>query len=76
MEYEYRGRRFVIFRNHDVSGISGTGVIAEGIEFPSGKAVMHWVADGKPQSLGVYESTDELIQIHGHGGLTEIRWVD
>ena len=76
VDHNYQSRRFVVFRKHDVSGVSGTGVIAEGICFPNGKTVMHWITPGKPQSMGVYESPEELIEIHGHEGATELVWVD
>ena len=71
-------RPFQLRRLEDPTGISGMGVVAEGVDF--GKyTVLYW----KPQitpigvpSLGIYRSTDELIQIHGHGGQTVLEWLD
>lgn len=67
-------RRFELFRHEDESGVSGTGVVAVGIEFPSGRCVMEWQRIGS--SIGFYESIDILIEIHGHGGLTVVRWCE
>lgn len=69
-------RRFVLFRKHDVSGVSGTGVVAEGVEFSTGKIVLNWSTNNRPQSVVVYDAIEEAIEIHGHGGATEIKWID
>ena len=33
-------KRFLLVRTEDVSGVSGTGVVAEGVMFPSGVVLM------------------------------------
>lgn len=48
------------------TGISGTGVVAEGVVFGDGSCVMHWLGD--VASTVVYNSIDDVIAIHGHGG--------
>lgn len=69
-----RIRRFILQREYDESGVSGTGVVAEGVQFSSGKCVMHWLSDWT--SIAMYENIEELVHIHGHGGNTKIIWVD
>ena len=71
-------RPFQLRRLEDVSGVSGSGVVAEGVDFGD-YTVLYW----KPEmtrlgvaGLGIYRSTDELIQIHGHGGQTVLEWLD
>lgn len=64
--------RFWFQRNEDVSGVSGTGYVAEGVIFCSGKVVLCWL--GELSSVNVYESLDECIAIHGHDGATQIVW--
>lgn len=66
-------RTFELHRNHDVSGISGTGVVAEGVEFSDGTVVLRWIP-GEHQSTVVWPSLDAVEAIHGHGGATEIVW--
>jgi hypothetical protein len=68
------GRRFYLKRTVDVSGVSGAGRVAFGIEMPSGKAVIEWLT--ATSSEGIYNSVDECIKIHGHEGSTEIEWID
>jgi hypothetical protein len=54
--------------------VSGTGVVAEGCQFTDGKAVLRWCVGLR--STAIYDSVDELMQIHGHNGATELVWVD
>lgn len=69
------GRRFVLQRHLDTSGVSGTGLVAIGFEVqPEGKCVLYWLRSGR--SLGVYDNLGSLIEIHGHGDATVVEWVD
>lgn len=68
-------KRFTGVRNTDVTGVSGTGTVFEGVEFTDGTAVIHWVGDWPTttvHSCGV----DSVVHIHGHDGATEIEWLD
>lgn len=67
-------RRFYLRRKEDESGVSGVGVVAEGIEFSDGTCSMRWKT--KIASTGFYNTLDELEHIHGHNGKTEIEWID
>lgn len=71
-------RRFALERTVDETGISGTGIVACGVVFPSGRAVTQWRStDGVPMgSIAIYDSLEQLIAIHGHGGRTVIRFLD
>ena len=39
-------RVFQMIRDTDVTGLSGTGVVAEVIEFSDGSVAMRWLQDG------------------------------
>lgn len=67
-------RRFILNRKEDVSGISGTGIVAEGIEFSRGKCVIAWLTEY--ESLAIYDSIEELEVIHCHEGKTIIEWLE
>jgi hypothetical protein len=67
-------RRFVLLRHKDESGISGTGIVAEGVQFSNGKCALSWLTD--VSSVAVYESLKDVLRIHGHSGYTEVRWID
>jgi hypothetical protein len=66
--------RFVLVRDEDLTGVSGTGVVAEGIVFTSGLVVIHWLRE--PFSMGLYQSLEDVIFIHGHGGRTKMQFID
>jgi hypothetical protein len=67
-------RRFLLLRKEDVSGVSGTGIVAEGVEFVDGVCVLRWMSD--TASTAVHDNIGKLEAIHGHGGATKIVWVD
>lgn len=67
-------RRFVLQRLEDETGISGTGTVAWGVKFPDGRAVTRWNSD--VAQTCVWESMDEVEAVHGHGGRTQIVWID
>lgn len=68
------GRRFNLYRYADVSGISGTGVVAEGIEFTDGTVAMRWY--GEWASTTLWPSIEAVIAVHGHDGATQVLWQD
>jgi len=65
-------RIFYLNRTVDETGVSGTGYVAEGIEFRDGTVAMRWF--GELASTAMYGSIEDLIAIHGHGGKTQIVW--
>lgn len=67
--------RFALHRRYDLTGISGTGLVAYGTQYPSGRVTLAWCCSDI-QSIAVYDTIDDIERIHGHGGLTEIRWID
>jgi len=67
-------RRFELHRDEDASGISGTGVVAEGVAFGDGSAALRWRTSVR--STAVYTSMSDVEHIHGHGGRTRIVWLD
>ena len=67
-------RRFILLRHLDLTGISGTGIVAEGIQFSTGECALLW--RDSPRSIGVHRSINAVLDIHGHNGATEIKWID
>lgn len=57
-------RRFLLERSNDISGVSGTGIVAYGCHFNDDTAVLRW--NTVLASTAVYSHIDELIAIHGH----------
>ena len=64
-------RMFRLVREVDETGISGTGVVAEGIEFSDGRVALRWQT-GDHNSTVIWDSIESVRAIHGHGGLTQV----
>lgn len=70
-------RRFVLRRLVDVSGLSGTGTVAEGVQFSDGRCALSWRPGvAGVVSLGLYNSASDVLKVHGHDGATVIDYVD
>lgn len=68
-------RTFDLIRDEDETGISGTGRVAEGVQFTDGTVVIRWQTHGNPHhSTVVWESIDDVLAIHGHNGKTRVVW--
>jgi hypothetical protein len=68
-------RKFVLVRHQDVSGVSGTGIVAEGVQFSDGRVCMCWLTR-QARSMVIHQSILELESIHGHNGATTVRWLE
>lgn len=66
-------RPFILVREEDESGVSGTGIVAEGVEFSNGKCALGWRT--AVRSVAIYDNIKELEAIHGHDGKTTIKWL-
>ncbi|MHA1167239.1 MAG: hypothetical protein ACTSRU_05415 [Candidatus Hodarchaeales archaeon] len=67
-------RTFVLNREEDVSGVSGTGIVASGVEFLDGRCVIQW--RGEICSIVIWENVEEMMKIVGHNGRTQLEWID
>ncbi|WP_328992676.1 hypothetical protein OG394_00400 [Kribbella sp. NBC_01245] len=67
-------RRFRLLRHKDISGVSGTGPVAEGVEFTDGAVALRWYGDYPTTT--VWDGIDSVIAIHGHSGATDVQWLD
>lgn len=84
------GKQFVLYRHEDVSGVSGTGIVAEGVEFADGKVALRWYPKSTGRraeiakemdfeyggSVSIFDTLKEVVAIHGHKGATEAIYVD
>jgi hypothetical protein len=61
---------FYLNRRVDKSGVSGTGIVAEGVVFTNGKCALTWLSEHP--SVTIYDCIEEVEKIHGHDGLTRI----
>ncbi|MGH3658031.1 MAG: hypothetical protein ACRDUA_15360 [Micromonosporaceae bacterium] len=67
-------RLFALRRHVDFSGVSGTGIVAYGTQYPpDGAVTVAWLGrtTGHP-SMGIYPSLTAVTAIHGHDGGTDL----
>lgn len=60
---------FHLVRHEDVTGVSGTGVVAEGVQWSNGQVSLRWF--GEHSSIAIWSSLEDAMFIHGHDGATE-----
>jgi hypothetical protein len=68
-------RHFRLIRDVDVSEVSGTGHVADGVVFSDGEAAVHWLGRW-PTTTPHPEGLVSVEGIHGHGGSTRIVFLD
>jgi len=66
--------RFRLVRNSDVTGVSGTGIVAMGIRFTDGTVAMRWLTAAR--STVLWDSIEDAERVHGHDGKTKVEWID
>lgn len=63
--------RGVVERDDDVSGVTGTGSVAEFVISGDGRVVIFW-----PVGEGSFPSLQEAMKVHGHSGKTKFIILD
>jgi|SRR5581483_8656969 hypothetical protein len=67
-------RCFVLNRHEDVTEVSGTGIVAFGVEWvEGGKVSLYWPQE---QTTGQYASIEQVKRIHCHHGATDLLFYD
>jgi hypothetical protein len=61
---------FELHRDVDETGVSGTGVVAQGVAFDDGTVALRWL--GNIGSTVIYAHMADVERIHGHNGQTRI----
>lgn len=77
-------RPFLLVREHDVTGLSGTGTVAEGVQFTDGTVAVRWrelptthehYQRGVRATTVLFPNVQAVEALHGHGGATRIHWL-
>lgn len=74
MDIIVKSRRFYLMRKKDISGVSGTGKVAEGVEFENGMCALSF-SSSYPHA-NVYANMRAVHEVHGHHGNTDVVFVD
>lgn len=65
---------FELVRTRDISGVSGTGVVADGVQFADDSVAIRW--RGEHPATAVWPTIADVLAVHGHHGATTVRWLD
>ena len=57
-------RTFTVCRQLDETGVSGTGVVIEGVKLASGQAIIHWLYPPPRGGIAIFDSMDDFIKVH------------
>ena len=75
-------RRFELHRDADVTGISGTGTVAEGVQFTDHTVALRWLKSrtARPDHVRpttvLHDDIDSVTVLHSHDGRTRVVWLD
>ena len=70
---------FTICRQSDETGISGTGVVIEGVRYATGQVVLHWLLPFPKGSISIFENLEDFKKTHATPHPTNktiITWAD
>lgn len=66
----------------DVTGVSGTGLVATGVVWPDGRAMFRWCGappaghDRRIQQVCLFDDVAQIDVVHGHDGATRVQTRD
>jgi hypothetical protein len=59
-------RTFTVCRHADESGVSGGGVVIEGIIWGTGQCIVHWLYPPPRGGFAIFDSLDDFLKVHVH----------
>lgn len=69
-------RVFHLVRYDDVSFVSGTGIVAQGMQARDGAVALRWCVPGLPATWNLFDSIEDMLLLNGHKGRTVVKWAD
>tara|TARA_R110000824_G_scaffold220505_3_gene407668 strand:+ start:1673 stop:2053 length:381 start_codon:yes stop_codon:yes gene_type:complete len=57
-------RTFTVARQYDETGVSGEGVVIEGVTLATGQCVAHWLFPPPRGSIAVFDSMSDFTTVH------------
>jgi len=55
---------FTVCRQADETGVSGAGVIIEGVQYATGQVVLHWLTPPPIGSIAIFASLSDFKKVH------------
>ena len=57
-------RTFTVARRYDETGVSGEGVVIEGVTLATGQCIAHWLFPPPRGSIAIFDSMSDFITVH------------
>ena len=57
-------RTFTVARQSDETGVSGTGVVIEGVVLATGQCIVHWLYPPPRGGIAIFDSMNDFIRVH------------
>ena len=55
---------FTVARQSDETGVSGEGVVIEGVVLATGQCIAHWLYPRPKGSIAIFDSMNDFIKVH------------
>ena len=55
---------FTVYRQEDETGISGEGVVIEGVIMATGQCVVHWLYPPPRGGIAIFDSMSDFVKVH------------
>ena len=57
-------RTFTVARQSDETGVSGTGVVIEGVVLATGQCIVHWLYPPPRGGIAIFDSMNDFVRVH------------
>ena len=57
-------KTFTVCRQKDESGVSGEGVVIEGVVLATGQCIIHWLYPPPRGGIAIFDSMNDFIKVH------------
>ena len=55
---------FTVYRQADETGVSGEGVVIEGVKMATGQCVVHWLYPPPRGGIAIFDSMEDFLRVH------------
>tara|TARA_B110000211_G_C13599459_1_gene344010 strand:- start:69 stop:449 length:381 start_codon:yes stop_codon:yes gene_type:complete len=55
---------FTVYRTDDETGVSGEGIVIEGVRMATGQCVIHWLYPPPRGGIAIFDSMDDFVKVH------------
>ena len=55
---------FTVYRTDDESGVSGEGIVIEGVRLATGQCIVHWLYPPPRGGIAIFDSMTDFVNVH------------